>query len=326
MNPFQYARPSRLEDALALLSSSGGEAAILAGGVDLVTSLKQQIAAPKRVVSLKSVPGLQGIELAGGQAHIGAMTTLAEIREHAGLRKHFPALMQAVDQIASPQVRSMATLGGDLCQRPRCWYFRQGFGLLGQYEGKSLIPGGDNRYHAVFGNQGAAYFVCPSSLAPALIVLGATISIASPGGNRQLPLGELYRIPQNADERENMLRPAEIVTQVSIPIAARASATYEVRQRAGLDWPLVTASVAFESPSAARQANIVLGFVAPVPWAVPKAAAVLEGNRVDPSLAATAGEVAAEGATPLSKNGYKVQLVKTAVKRAILMAAGLQEG
>ncbi len=197
---------------------------------------------------------------------------------------------------------------------------------MGQHEGKSLIPGGDNRHHAVFGNQGPAYFVCPSSLAPALIVLGATLSIAGPGGSRRLPLAEFFRIPQNAGEREHVLRPDEIVTRVSIPLTAPFSATYEVRQRAGLDWPLVTASVAFESPAAARQANIVLGFVAPVPWPVPKAAAVLEGHRVDAALAAKAGEVAAEGATPLSNNGYKVQLVKTAVKRAILMAAGLLEG
>ena len=139
-------------------------------------------------------------------------------------------------------------------------------------------------------------------------------------------MSEFYRIPQRAGEREYVLAPNEIVTRISIPLSGLANATYKVRQRAGMDWPLVTASVAFKSATAAWQAAVVLGHVAPKPWPVPKAAAVLEGKRVDEDLAAAAGEAAAEGATPLSKNKYKVQLVKTAVKRAILVAAGHMEG
>jgi xanthine dehydrogenase YagS FAD-binding subunit len=139
-------------------------------------------------------------------------------------------------------------------------------------------------------------------------------------------LGDFYRVPRRAGEREYVLEPNEIITRISIPLSGLANATYKVRQRAGLDWPLVTASVAFEKPSAARHAAVVLSHVAPKPWPASKAAAVLEGKPVNEALATQAGEAAAEGATPLSNNGYKVQLVKTAVKRAILIAAGLMEG
>ncbi len=334
MNPFEYASPASLEDVVALLSHRSGETELLAGGTDLITSLKQGIVAPKRVVSLKAVAELQGITLSAEKVDVGAMTTLAEMSEHDEIGRQFPSLVQAIQGIGSPQILSAGTVGGDLCQRPRCWYFRQGFGLLGRQNGRSLIPDGENGYHAVFGNQGPAYFVSPSSLAPGLIALGATVAIAGVdlvaggkgGGTRQVTVAEFFRIPQQPEQRENVLKPNEIVTGISIPVSALANGTYEVRQRSGTDWPLVTASVAFESASAARRAQVVLGHVAPTPWPAPKAAAVLEGKRIDDALAAKAGEAAVEGATPLSKNGYKVQLIKTAVRRAILAAAGLREG
>ncbi len=325
MNPFQFASPVKLDDVLALLPDRWGETELLAGGTDLITSLKQGITTPKRVVSLKSVSDLKGIDLSGGEARIGAMTTLAEASEHSAIRENFPSLVHAVEGIGSPQIVAMATIGGNLCQRPRCWYFRQGFGLFGMHDGKSLIPDGDNRYHAVFGNQGPACFVHPSSLAPALIALGAKVDMVGPKGKRQVGMGEFFRVPQRADEREHVLEPNEILARISIPLSGLASATYKVRQRAGLDWPLVTASVAFQNASAARRARVVLGHVAPTPWPVPKAEAVLEGKPVDEGLAARAGEAAAEGATPLSGNAYKVPLIRTAVKRAILIAAGLME-
>jgi xanthine dehydrogenase YagS FAD-binding subunit len=326
MKPFEYACPERLEDAVALLADRWGEADILGGGTDLVTLLKQGIAEPNRVVSLKDVADLKGIELADGEARIGAMTSLADISEHAEIKKQFPSLVHAIESIGSPQIINMGSLGGNLCQRPRCWYFRQGFGLLGQLDGKPLVPDGDNRYHAVFGNQGPAYFVSPSTLAPALIALDATLVIAGSSGTRQLNMADFYRIPERADEREYDLQPNEILAKVTIPLSGLANATYKIRQREGLDWPLVTASVAFENRAAARRARVVLGHVAPKPWSSPRAASVLEGNRVDDALASAAGEAAAEGATPMSKNAYKVQLIKTAVRRATLIAAGLMEG
>jgi xanthine dehydrogenase YagS FAD-binding subunit len=321
MKSFEYASPSDVESAIGLLGERFGEVEILAGGTDLVTSLKQGLVAPKRLVSLKSIRGLNGIEASGNIVQIGTMTPLVDVFENETVRKEFPSLTQAIEGIGSPQIINTGTVGGDLCQRPRCWYYRQGFGLLGQLDGKSLVPDGDNRYHAIFDNAGPAYFVNPSSLAPALIALGATLEISGPKSKtRQVAVAEFFRKPGTADERENVLAPNEIITQVTIPARGLANATYEVRPRQGLDWPLVAAAVALPRNNSGN-AEIVLGHVAPVPWRVPEAAEVLADRVPDEALASRAADAAAEGATPLSGNAYKVRLVKTAVKRAILAAA-----
>jgi xanthine dehydrogenase YagS FAD-binding subunit len=327
MNSFEYASPTDIESAIGLLDVRVGEVEILAGGTDLVTSLKQGITSPKRLVSLKQVSSLRGIDISANMIRVGAMTPLADVWEHAELRKEFPSIVQAIEGIGSPQIINMGTIGGDLCQRPRCWYYRQGFGLLGQLDGNSLIPDGDNRYHAIFGNEGPAYFVSPSVLAPPLIALAATLEVAGQNSKtRQLPVADFFRIPRTAEEREIVLAPNEVLTQISIPVQGLANATYEIRQRQGLDWPLVTASVAMPHKSGSGKPEIVLGHVAPVPWRVPQAAALLNGQTPNDELAAQVGESAARGAKPLSKNAYKVRLVKTAVKRAVLAAAAKNEG
>ena len=325
MKSFEYASPADLESAIGLLDAKFGDTEILAGGTDLVTSLKQGLVAPKRLVNIKGISKLKGIEISGDAVNIGATTPLVDVLENARIRKEYPAIIQAIEGIGSPQIIGMGTVAGDLCQRPRCWYYRQGFGLLGQQDGKSLIPEGDNRYHAIFGNEGPAYFVSPSVIAPPLIALGATVEITGSGGKtRKVPVAEFFRIPKNAEERENVLAANEVVTRISIPIRGQANATYEVRQRQGLDWPLVAAAVALGGKSG--KSEIVLGHVAPKPWRVPEAAALLDGKTPDEQLANQAAEAAARGAKPLSKNAYKVQLVKTAVKRAILAAAEKREG
>jgi xanthine dehydrogenase YagS FAD-binding subunit len=325
MNSFEYASPTDLDSAIGLLESNAGDVEVLAGGTDLVTSLKQGLVSPKRLVSLKGISSLKGIEAAGNEVHIGAMTPLVDILENVNVRKSFPSIISAIEGIGSPQIINMGTIGGDLCQRPRCWYYRQGFGLMGQLDGKSLVTDGDNRYHAIFGNDGPAYFVNASLLAPALVALGATLEVAGPNSKkRQLPVAEFFRIPLGVEDREIVLAPNEIITQISIPSQAPANATYEVRPRQGLDWPLVAASVAL-APKTGK-AMIVLGHVAPIPWRLPKAAALLDGKMPDEQLATRVAEAAAEGAKPLSKNSYKVRLVKTAVKRAILAAAEKKEG
>jgi xanthine dehydrogenase YagS FAD-binding subunit len=316
-----------LETAIGLLDGNFGETEILAGGTDLVTSLKQGLISPKRLVNLKGIASLKGIESTGDTVRIGATTPLADVLENARVIKEFPAIIQAIEGIGSPQIINMGTIAGDLCQRPRCWYYRQGFGLLGELDGKSLVPEGDNRYHAIFGNEGPAYFVCPSVLAPPLMVLGATLEISGPHSKtRQVSVADFFRIPKNADQRENILAANEVITRISIPVRGLSNATYEVRQRQGLDWPLVAAAVAFGGHAADAKPQIVLGHVAPKPWPVPEAAALLAGKTPDASLANRAGEAAAKGAKPLSKNAYKVQLVKTAVKRAILAAAEKAKG
>ena len=324
MKSFEYATPATLAEATALLADNWGETEILAGGTDLVTSLKQGITGPKRVVSLRNISALKGIKVQNKVARIGALTTLSELAAHSAIKEHFPALVTAVKGIGSQQIISVGTVGGDLCQRPRCWYYRNGFGLLGKQGNTALVLDGDNRYHAIFGNEGPAYFVSASSLGPALIALGATIKVAgSKGSARAIAAKDFFRTPKSENERETALRPNEILTEIEIPVRGLKNATYEVRHRHGFDWPYVTATVAFESKGgAAANANVVLGHVAPTPWASASASRVLEG-KVDASLAAKCGQAATQGAKPLSGNGYKVQLVKVAVKRAVLAAAGM---
>mgnify|MGYP001203357250 CR=1 FL=1 len=322
MNPFEYVAPSDLREASSLLASRWGQTEILAGGTDLLTSLKQGITQPKRLVSLKNIPELRRIQVKKNTLRIGAMVTLKELAANPTVQEEFPSLITAIEGIGSSQIVNVGTVAGDLCQRPRCWYFRNGFGLLAEDNGESLARNGDNRYHAVFGNSGRAVFVSASSLAPALIALQAEVSIVgSAGREREINAGNLFQTPTNVDEREVALRANEIVTEIKIPRENMQNATYEVRHRHGLDWPYATASVALKIRSGiAREASVVLGHVAPTPWSAVAASNLLNGARVDSSLADAVGQAAVQGAAPLSGNAYKLQMVKTAVKRALLAA------
>jgi xanthine dehydrogenase YagS FAD-binding subunit len=323
MKPFEYAAPRNVKDTVALLGATWGETEIYAGGTDLVTCLKQGLTAPKRVVSLKNIAELKGIKAEGSEIRIGAMTTLAEVAANKAVADNFPAIVTAIHGIGSTQMISIGTVGGDLCQRPRCWYFRNGLGLLAQADGASRIVEGENRYHAIFGNDGAAKFVSASSLGPALMALGAVVTAAgSDGKTRKIPAAEFFQTPKSETDRETALKPNEVLTEISIPLRGLKNAAYEVRHRHGLDWPYVTATVAFQlNGGSAANARVVLGQVAPTPWLSAEAARALSG-RVDAALAVKCGEAAITGAKPLSGNAYKLQLVKTAVKRAVLAAAG----
>lgn len=322
MNSFGYAAPSTLKEATALLGAKWGETEVLAGGTDLVTSLKQGISQPKRVISLKNIAELKGISDRSGGIRIGAMATLGELASHSLIKQAFPSLVTAAQGVGSPQLLSVGTVGGDLCQRPRCWYFRNGLGLLAQQDGKSLVREGDNRYHAVFATDQSALFVNPSSLAPALIALGATMTVAGPDGKtRKIEAAKFFQAPKSDQERETALKPNEILTEITVPNNGLKNATYEVRHRHGLDWPYVTASVAFGGKNGSSEPRVVLGHVASVPWAAEDAAKALGGGNIDEAVATKCGEAAAKGAKPLSRNAYKVPLIKTAVKRAVLAAA-----
>ena len=323
MEAFAYASPSSLNEAVMSLDAQWGRTAVLAGGTDLLSLMKDGADEPSRLVNIKKIAELRRIEEQGGGYRIGALVTLDEFLTHGALPKRFPSLATAVEGVSSPQIRNMGTLGGDLLQRPRCWYYRGGYGLLAMHNGQSLVPSGDNRYHAIFGNQGPAYFVSPSSLAPPLVALGARVTLHGPSGRREIPVEELFAIPKSTGEREHSIRPNEILTEISIPAGAQEwrNATYEVREKTALDWPLTTASVALRIEGGRiRAARVVLGHVAPIPWRSHEAQRALEGKSLDESTAAAAGEAATRGAKPLSDNGYKVQLVRVAVKRALLQA------
>jgi xanthine dehydrogenase YagS FAD-binding subunit len=249
-----------------------------------------------------------------------------ELAKNAVVRADYRALAEAAAGIPSPQIRHMGTVGGDLCQRPRCWYYRGGFGLLAMQDGKSLVPDGENKYHAIFG-AGPAYFVSASSLGPALMALGAKVKLVSAKGSREVPVAQFFVTPKDGDTREIALRPDEILTEILVPGAAVKSATYEVRQKTALDWPLATASVALVmNGTTVRSAKIVLGHVAPAPWDAAAAAHSLAGKEVNAATAEAAGRAAVADAKPLSQNAYKVTLARVAVKRALLDAVKPAKG
>ncbi|HWB85793.1 MAG TPA: xanthine dehydrogenase family protein subunit M [Bryobacteraceae bacterium] len=320
MLSFEYANPATLKEASGMLGANWGETEVLAGGTDLLSMMKEYLETPKRVVNLKSIKELEGIRKTSAGLRIGALVSIDELATHAEVRSGYKAIAEAAAGIPSPQIRHMGTAGGDLCQRPRCWYYRRGFGLLAMKDGKSLVPNGENEYHSIFGD-GPAYFVSASSLGPALVALGAKVKLVSARGSRELDVAEFFVSPKSADERETALRPDEILTEILVPSPPTHTATYEVRQKEALDWPLATASVALHMRGATvSSARVVLGHVAPTPWAAPEAEKLLAGKNITPEVAEEAGKAAVADAKPLSQNRYKVQLAKVAVKRALLQA------
>ena len=325
MQAFEYARPATVPQAVRLLAAPGSVA--LAGGSDLLALMKDGVEAPRRVVAIGGIAALRGLQADAAGLRIGALATLDELATHPEVRRLHPVVAVAASHVAGPQIRNLGTVAGNLCQRPRCWYFRTGYGLLPEHQGKSMVVEGDNRYHAILGNDGPAYFVHPSTLAPLLIALGAQLRLAGPGGERQLDLASFYRAPRAAGEREHALGPGELVTEIVVPpLADRLAWSYEVRQRQTLDWSLATAAVVLAMRDGkVGSARVVLGQVAPVPWRAQAAEELLRGKTIDAVVAGQAGEAAVAGARALSRNRYKIQLARVAVRRALLAATGHQE-
>ncbi len=331
MKNFAYYRPATPEQAVGLLDDKWGTAELLAGGTDLLDLQKEYVAQPDKIVSVRDLGGkFTAIEEVGDPPAfvIGAGVKLAVIAEHPKLRKYFPALTTAAGDIGGPQIRNMGTLGGNLCQRNRCWYFRD-------EPTRCLLKGGDtcfaidgeNRYHAIFTQGHKCVIVNPSTLAPALIALGATASVAGPNGqSRSIELAKFFHAPSSASDREHVLKPNEMVISVTFdpkPAGSIKNASYEVRHKQAYDWPLVQAAVAFKyEDGKAKDVRIVLGHVAPTPHIAEAAAKALEGKEVTEETASAAGAAASEGAMPLAQNVYKVKLIAVAVKRALLTAAG----
>jgi xanthine dehydrogenase YagS FAD-binding subunit len=324
MKNFTYYRPATAEQAVGLLDSKWGSTELLAGGTDLLDLQKEYVAQPEKIVSLGAIAELSGIKVDGEAVTIGAGTKLAEIAENADLKKLFPGLTTPAGDIGGPQIRNMGTLGGNLCQRNRCWYFRDEHVLcLLKGGNKCFALDGENKYHAIFTQGHKCVIVNPSTLAPALIALGATAEILGPNGKRTLALADFFRAPASDADREHVLAANEMVRSVSIPSKGLKNASYEVRHKQAYDWPLVQAAVAFKlEDGKASGVQIVLGHVAPTPHVAAEAAQALNGKEISAESAAAAGKAAAQGSKPLNQNAYKIPLVEAAVKRALLTAAG----
>ncbi len=337
MKSFEWVSPNSVADAVKQLQTrppleDPDEAPQpMAGGQDLLTTMKDYLTRPVRVVNLKSIPGLARIEAdSSGGLRIGALVTIAQLEDHPEVRQKYPGLAEAAQSIATPQIRNLGTVGGNLCQRPRCWYFRLEHAVCLRKGGdECYAESGENKYNAILGG-GPSYIVHPSDLAPMLVALDATVSIAGPNGNRSLPLEKFFILPSEDYRRENALEPAEIITEIQVPRSSFAArSTYlKFKERSSLDFALsaVAAAIELGPDHKVRQARVVLGGVAPIPWRVPKVEAFLAGKALDPATLTEAARLALRGAEPLSKNGYKVPLTQALVRRALANAGSVKEG
>lgn len=300
---------------------------VKAGGIDLLDLLKENLLAPAKIVNLRAISGLDTIvEAAGGLLRIGPMVTLADLAADPLVRRRAAALADAAGASASPQIRNVATLGGNLLQRPRCWYFRAADYRCAKKGGdRCFALSGENQYHAVFDNEVCA-IVHPSTAATVLVALGATIELSNAqGAKRKFLLEDFFVSPTQDIKRENKLEPHEVLTAIELePLPARARAVYlKQGEKESFDWPLADVAVGLDFDGARRckSAAIVLGAAAPVPHRAKAAEAVLLGKPVDDSTAREAAHAALDGATPLAKNAYKLPLFETLVRRAVLAAA-----
>ncbi|HEX5474857.1 MAG TPA: FAD binding domain-containing protein [Vicinamibacterales bacterium] len=324
MKAFAYVNAANEKEAIAALGPERGRILPLAGGMDLLGLMKDYIAQPERLVNVKNLDRAIAKAPDGG-LRIGAAATLVDLAGHAEAARMYPALVQAAAEVGTPQIRNSGTVGGNLNQRPRCWYFRnEEFACLKKGGSRCFAVDGENQFHAIFGG-GPCHIVHPSSLAVPAVALGARFRIAGPAGEREVKAEDYFMMPDRNLFGETVLAPNELLTHVLLPApGAVKSATYDVRYRQSHDWPLATASVALDmNGTAVRGARIVMGAVAPIPWRVPEAERALAGRTIDEQTAMAAADAAVAGAKPMSGNQYKVQIARTAVKRAILKAAGL---
>jgi xanthine dehydrogenase YagS FAD-binding subunit len=327
MNAFQWANAGSVDDAVKLLKPTDPKADVdqqpmpMSGGQDLLTSLKSYIVRPPRVVNLKTIQGMDKIESDGkGGLKIGALTTLSYLEDHPDVRVKYPGLAEAAFSIATPQIRNLGTVGGNLCQRPRCWYFRlENYNCRKKGGDECFAKGGENKYNAIFGG-GKSNYVHPSDLAPMLVALNATVTIAGPDGTRNMPLQDFFTLPSVNVRRENVLKEGEIVTEIQIPASPSARSTYlKFKERDSLDFAIsaVAAAVDLAPDKTVRAARIILGGVGTIPWHVPAAEQYLVGKTLTEQVNAQAAKIALEGAKPMEQNEYKIPLTQTLVRRAL---------
>jgi xanthine dehydrogenase YagS FAD-binding subunit len=329
MKSFERVQPKDWKDAVAALEAARQAkvaAEVKGAGIDVVDRLKERTAAPDRVVDLRRLEGHRAIQRAGGKVSIGALVTLTQVAE--GLKADLPALAEACEGAATPQIRNAATLAGNLCQRPRCWYFRSSdFTCLKKGGGECFAQNGENVFHAVFGNATCA-IVHPSAAGVALLAYGATVETVSPAGARSIPIESFFVGPENDIAAENSLKRSELIVEVVVPKKAGVRSAYrKLKQKQAFDWPLADVAVAWrDDGGTVRDVRIVVGSAAPVPFRSRKAEALVEGKRIDAALAAAAGKAAVEGATPLAQNAYKIPIISAMVRRTLLASAGLPDG
>ena len=323
MKAFTNANPRDVAHAVTLIAQAKQQqktVAIAGGGSDLLGMMKERLVTPDVLVSLKSIKGLDQVKAApGGGVTIGGLMTLDAVASHPQIRERYAVLAEAAGSVATPQIRNAATLAGNICQRPWCWYYRNGFNCLKNGGTTCYSVTGENAFHAIFGG-GPSYIVHPSDTAPALVALGATFRVTGPAGDRDLPAGEFFTLPSADAARENVLQDGEMLVSIALPAPGKGahSRYHKVLDREAWTHAVVSAAIVLEmDKDTCRRARIVLGGVAPIPWRLQVVEALLAGQRLTPELAAKAGEAAIAGARPMAKNGYKVPMVRALVARAL---------
>jgi xanthine dehydrogenase YagS FAD-binding subunit len=323
MRAFSNANPKDIREAVSMLNqahSQGRSASIVGGGSDLLGMVKEHLVAPDVLVNLKAIRGLDQIEWQRGHVRVGGLITLDALSRDQRIRKEYTVLAEAAEKVGTPQIRNAGTLAGNVCQRPWCWYFRNGFPCLKNGGKICFSASGENQLHAIFGG-GPSYIVHPSDTAPALVALDAKFHIEGPSGERVVPASEFFQLPRVDAARENVLAKDEVLASIQLPaVRPGVRGTYhKVLDREAWTHAVVSAAIVLEmDQQICRSARVVLGGVAPIPWRLPKVEAMLAGQRITPELAAQAGEASVEGAHPLAKNKYKVPLTKAVVKRTLL--------
>jgi xanthine dehydrogenase YagS FAD-binding subunit len=323
MKTFSNSNPRDFQHAVSVVQQTrqeGRVASLSGGGSDLLALVKERIVAPDVVVNLRSIKGFDQVTPASGGVNIGGLITLDTLSRNDVIRRQYTVLAEAAQTVATPQIRNVGTLAGNVCQRPWCWYFRNGFPCYKNGGNTCFSFGGENEFHAIFGG-GPSYIVHPSDTAVALLALDAKFRIVSPSGERVLAAADFFALPQQNPARENVLAPDEVLAEVQVP-APRAgvrSTYHKIMDREAWTHAVVSAAIVLEMDNqVCRSARIVLGGVAPIPWRLPKVEQMLAGERITEALALKAAETALEGVKPLAKNAYKVPLTKGVVRRTLL--------
>ena len=329
MNPFRFVDAGSTERAVSLLEADPSGARPLAGGTDLMGEIKEGVVEPATLVNLAALPDMAGVQHSADGLTIGAMTTLAALERDEAIAREYPALAQAVASVATPQIRNVGTLGGNLCQRPRCWYYRSPlFDCRKKGGAICFAVNGSSKYHAILGGVDC-YIVHPSDIAPALIALDATATIAGPGGTGTLPLENFFAGPERDIEAETVLETGELLTRVFVPAPAPGSCSIylKARERRTQDFALASVAAALHvADGVVERAALVLGGVAPTPWRATDAEDALRDTPVSEVDAAAIGRLAVGNARPLRDNHFKVRLASSLIARAVASLLRLTDG
>jgi xanthine dehydrogenase YagS FAD-binding subunit len=320
---FVYVRPKSLKEAIQHLASD--EARIHAGGTDLLGCLRDDIFSAKKIVSLAELKELRGIyPTKEGGLRIGALTTVTEVAGSKIVQERYPGLAKAAAEVASPQLRNQGTIGGNICQKPRCWYYRGEFHCLRKGGDKCFAFKGENQFHCIFGSSSICYIVHPSDIAPALVAFDATARVIGPKGGRWVSLEKIHVLPGVDPQKETVLKADEILTEILLPppVPGLRSSYHKVRARQSWDFALAGVALALQfKEGRVEKARVILSGAAPVPWRSKEVERVITGRRLDADIVAQGAGAAVEKAEPLEQNGFKIPLFRGMIEEELLAIA-----